>query len=255
MTSENRLLRPPSLSEQVGNRLIARIKTGDYPAGSQLPPENALAEDFKVSRATIRSAIRTLASRGLVVRRQGAGTFVSRIPLIAHSLNQIIDFNELIASNGYTSSWKFEEIFLATPDQIIANHLNIQPQEQAVHLRKTFFADGVPVIYLVDVLSPVILTPEVQQEILERPSDTEPLFTFLQEACEQRFAYAYTTIQPDIARNCPLPAGKYPSDTPVLVLHEVGFNEVEMPLFCSVEYFPGNKITFSVVRQYGMVVD
>ena len=71
--------RNTSLADQVLDVLIERIRQRIYLPGSQLPPENDLAAEFNVSRATVRTAVSKLAARGLVVRRQGIGTFVSRL--------------------------------------------------------------------------------------------------------------------------------------------------------------------------------
>ncbi|MCL5022569.1 MAG: FadR family transcriptional regulator [Nitrospirae bacterium] len=52
------------------------IEKGRLKKGDQLPPERELSETFKVSRATVREAVRTLDSMRLVESRQGDGTYV-----------------------------------------------------------------------------------------------------------------------------------------------------------------------------------
>jgi len=60
----------------IAQALINDIARGKYPVGSMLPPELEMAEQFKVSRNTMRSALRTLVDMGLVSRRAGRGTQV-----------------------------------------------------------------------------------------------------------------------------------------------------------------------------------
>ncbi|MBQ4232257.1 MAG: FadR family transcriptional regulator, partial [Lachnospiraceae bacterium] len=48
-----------------------------YMPGDKLPNENVLSEELGVSRTTLREAIRTLVSEGLLVVRRGLGTFVN----------------------------------------------------------------------------------------------------------------------------------------------------------------------------------
>lgn len=53
------------------------ILGGEFPANERLPAERTLAERWKVSRATVREAIAEVAARGLLVRRQGDGTYIN----------------------------------------------------------------------------------------------------------------------------------------------------------------------------------
>src|SRR5664280_2187255 len=62
--------------EDVVSQIRALIEEGRLKQGDQLPTERDLSETFKVSRATIREAIRTLESHRLVQSRQGEGTYV-----------------------------------------------------------------------------------------------------------------------------------------------------------------------------------
>jgi GntR family transcriptional regulator, transcriptional repressor for pyruvate dehydrogenase complex len=63
--------------EAVMRRLETALLDGSLPANSRLPAERVLAEQYDVSRNTIREAIQRLAARGLVRSRRGAGAFVT----------------------------------------------------------------------------------------------------------------------------------------------------------------------------------
>ena len=69
-----------SLQGQIKQILRDEITAGVWPQGARLPPEPGLMRRFGVSRITISQALRDLAGEGLVVRRQGKGTFVSAHP-------------------------------------------------------------------------------------------------------------------------------------------------------------------------------
>lgn len=56
----------------------SRIESGDYQPGDRIPSEALLIQEFGVSRPTVARAIQDLERRGLVSRRRGAGTFVSK---------------------------------------------------------------------------------------------------------------------------------------------------------------------------------
>ena len=58
------------LHRQVGAVLRNQIANGEYRVGDQLPTEGALGDQFGVSRATIRMALRALEAEGLLTRRR-----------------------------------------------------------------------------------------------------------------------------------------------------------------------------------------
>jgi len=70
-------VKPQRLYEQIVDQIIDLIAQGEFPAGSQLPPERELAQQLQVSRASLREALTVLQMMGLVETRSGHGTFVS----------------------------------------------------------------------------------------------------------------------------------------------------------------------------------
>lgn len=66
----------PNLRLHVTKSLHQLIKNGSFKPGSRLPPERKLAEQFKVSRSSIREAIRALETIGILESQPGAGNIV-----------------------------------------------------------------------------------------------------------------------------------------------------------------------------------
>lgn len=64
------------LHEEIVEQAMGRIVSGDWKAGSRLPPERELAEQLGVNRTTLREALHKLESMGLVDIRHGNGVFV-----------------------------------------------------------------------------------------------------------------------------------------------------------------------------------
>ncbi|MGS0894540.1 FadR/GntR family transcriptional regulator [Burkholderia stagnalis] len=64
------------LYQQIADKLSALIESGDFPPGSYLPPERELAEQFGVSRTSVREALIALEVSGLVSVRVGDGVKV-----------------------------------------------------------------------------------------------------------------------------------------------------------------------------------
>lgn len=68
------------LYAQLKELLLERIQIGLYPAGKQIPSEQALCEELQLSRPTVRQAIAELVSEGTLVINKGRGTFVAADP-------------------------------------------------------------------------------------------------------------------------------------------------------------------------------
>jgi DNA-binding GntR family transcriptional regulator len=63
------------LYEQVAALILARIDSGEWPAGTRLPSEPDLAGAYQVNRDTVRHAMRDLMAAGRVRIVRGKGTF------------------------------------------------------------------------------------------------------------------------------------------------------------------------------------
>jgi GntR family transcriptional regulator len=74
------------LYHKVSTVLRARIVDGIYEEGTQIPTEELLTAEFRVSKATVRQAVAELVQSGLVLRKQGKGTFV--LPTVVHKVRQ-----------------------------------------------------------------------------------------------------------------------------------------------------------------------
>ncbi len=61
---------------QIYSIFLEKMKGGEWPVGSQIPPEDELCRIYGVSKVTVREAIQALVREGYLKRRQGKGTFV-----------------------------------------------------------------------------------------------------------------------------------------------------------------------------------
>jgi GntR family transcriptional regulator, transcriptional repressor for pyruvate dehydrogenase complex len=74
---------PGRLSEVVYDGIVALIAQGDFAVNSRLPSEAELSTRFGASRPVIREALGRLREDGLIVSRQGSGSYVRRQPDLA----------------------------------------------------------------------------------------------------------------------------------------------------------------------------
>ena len=89
---------------QILDVLSRRVETGEYPLEERLPTESELCDEFGASRFTVREALRRLVDRGMVQRRQGAGSVVvaaSPEARYVHSLSSLADLSQLALDTHY----------------------------------------------------------------------------------------------------------------------------------------------------------
>jgi GntR family transcriptional repressor for pyruvate dehydrogenase complex len=125
---ESRQYKPGSTAEVVRKRIQQMIESGELKPGDKLPAERELAEHFKVSRASLRAALHSIAGMGLLQFRHGSGTYITDGP-------PVLDegpLSLLARLHGFTDDEMFEarrqlEVGVAalaaeraTPDDMIA---------------------------------------------------------------------------------------------------------------------------------------
>jgi GntR family transcriptional regulator len=135
------------LHEDLGH-IIAEAKPGE-----RLPSEPLLAKRLQVSRATLREAMRTFESQGMIHRRQGSGTFVSHPSQVIDSGLEVLESIDVMARRiGLAVSMGELVVEQRQANEVDANALGITAQDKVVSLARVILAEGRPVAYLVDTL-------------------------------------------------------------------------------------------------------
>jgi DNA-binding GntR family transcriptional regulator len=128
---------------QLAQTLLNEIEGGKYPVGSQLPTEYALCEQFGVSRATAREAVKRLVQMGLVVRQPRVGTTVrARSPGTAYR-QSTTDVGDLLQYAADTTL-VIESRDASQIDAAQAELLEASPGETWLHLSGRRHVPGQP---------------------------------------------------------------------------------------------------------------
>ena len=137
------------------------VLIANTPAGERLPSEPQLAKQLGVSRATLREAMRTFETQGMIRRRQGAGTFVVGQVSVLDSGLEMLESLETMARRLNleitVSDLRIERLYA---DQELADGLKMPLASRLISIRRVIRANGHPVAYLVDTLPEEFLNPE-----------------------------------------------------------------------------------------------
>lgn len=118
------------------NWIRSRILDGTYSSGQKIPSENKLAEQFNISRQTVRQSITHLEKRGTLVSRRGSGTYVTEITramTIGYIATSITDYifpgitsgiESVLTENGYSMTLGVTRNRVETEHQLLLSLMN-----------------------------------------------------------------------------------------------------------------------------------
>ena len=130
------------LYQQLQRALRQAIETRLLSPDDALPAERDLATEFDVSRITVRKAIDGLVQEGLLVRRQGSGTFV--VAKVEKNFSKLTSFSEDMRARGRTprSVWLQRSEGTVSPEEALA--LRSSPGTPVYRFHRIRFANEQP---------------------------------------------------------------------------------------------------------------
>ncbi len=233
----------PLLPDVVRSELRRAIVGGEFPPGSKLPNEEALCARFAVSRITLREAVRGLIEDGYVIRRQGAGTFVTSGPALRNSLDSNFSYTEYLESSGIKVSKKILDAQLVSGDDEVTADLDLGEDDSFVVIRRVRIAGKRPAIFSIDSLP---------ADIVDARRDLKAFSGSLYKLLGSRghdVDHARTIITPVLATS---EIGKIldvPAGTPLQYLKQVDFDTAGRPVMRSLEWHVPSVIELRVYRR------
>ena len=147
--------------QQIVEDLLDQIERGDLAAGDRLPSERSLSQNFEVNRRTLRNALDVLERRGLVERRQGAGTFVTS-PRFERNAAEFFPFTEGVRHRGFEPGSKIISLQRLPASPSVAEQLGLSEKDDVWRFHRLRSVNGEP--FLVETFSlPAAIAPEIDQ--------------------------------------------------------------------------------------------
>jgi GntR family transcriptional regulator len=144
---------------RLAQELRQKILDGQIGAGEALPSERDLCEIMSASRVTVRRAIETLIDEGLIIRKQGSGTYVA--PRIEAPGSYLSSFSEDARARGESSEavWLMKTYGAASPEE--ARMLELQESAQVLRLGRVRLAGGEP-LAIENAVVPAVFIPDLK---------------------------------------------------------------------------------------------
>jgi GntR family transcriptional regulator len=219
------------------------IRSGDWPVGHRLPPERQLCRELDVSRSTLRQALGELEDRGLVLRRQGRGTFVAR-PRVQADLTGFFSISEALRARGVSVTTRVITVEVVEASRQLAAELGRLPGDPLVHIERLRHAEGEPLV-LESAHLPLELFPGLPEADLAARS----LYDVLREDHGRAVAEATETIEPVILtpRECAILG--VPRHTPAILTRRITRDRDGVVVEHGQALLRGDRSRFLLVRQ------
>jgi GntR family transcriptional regulator len=148
-----------STSQRLHETLGNMISTTE--PGERLPSEPKLARELGVSRATLREAMRTFETQGLIRRRQGVGTFVVRPVQVIESGLEVLESVESVAKRiGLQVKMGELKVEHRPANSNESQALELDGIAEVISLSRVILEEDRPVAYFIDTLPDHLLTEE-----------------------------------------------------------------------------------------------
>ena len=155
---------------QLEQILKSQIMTGELLPGEQIPTEKELAEIYHVSTITIRQAILNLAKEGLLIRKQGKGTFVAERTWDIRNIMTLSvrgDIKDVIPEGLSAQAVSVLDIEKINSSKRIADLLHIEEGQMVFRIRRTRSDHGTVISYIKNYL-PLQIGEKIKKKDLKR---------------------------------------------------------------------------------------
>jgi GntR family transcriptional regulator len=233
-----------STYQAIRESYIDFIDKNKYKIGDRLPTEYELAKILRVSRVTLREAIRQLREDGFLYSRRGSGTYLSgNVKQIAGTLDVNNGMTRMITEAGFRPGFSNYETDLIHASKWLADKLRVKKGCGIVLLKRVRTADDKPVVFSLDHLSPRVATIflSINEKILS-------LFDMIEHS-GITLGNSFAELSPE---NCTRELAQklsYKAGSPILALKQVIVDQKGSPLFYGEDYFRPDCFVFSINRK------
>jgi len=228
------------LYQQLIDLLRSALVNGEIAPGERLPSESDLSAQYKVSRITVRNAITELAKEGLVVKKQGKGTFAER-PKMARKIIGPISFTDACMVNGMRAGSRLVRRFVREADPFERKELELPEGGRVLYIQRLRLADNEPLLVENDYFP----FPEYEF-LIDKDIDSNSLYETINSERSSKIASAHKTIEivPATKEESALLGVKIGS--PLFYLLGKVFDDRGKPVHITAQYIRGDRLKLTV---------
>ena len=137
---------PISLYYQIAIDLRNRIARGEWKLSNKLPAEINLAQEYQVSRMTLRQALAYLENEGILLRQRGLGTLIKNDPRrVVSASNFPLSFSRQMRELGYSPKARMLSAeLISDADPEASEHFKLSEDAEIVSIERLFLENERP---------------------------------------------------------------------------------------------------------------
>lgn len=229
------------LHAQVAEHLRERMRAGEFIAGERLPTEAQLSSEYGVSRATVRAALLSLTTSGMVHTKHGIGTFVTPFgDSIRAGLQELRSMSDTIRAHGLEPEMRYQSALLRRGTEAECEKLEIEAGSDVLVTDRAVWADGQVVAFSFDLTPAWALPPDFDPSA--RPQSMLAALAKSGNKVTTAVADLHASTGEEI--NWP----DRPPGTTFLLLDQVHYDTDARPVLASRTYFVEGRFQFSILR-------
>lgn len=230
---------------QLKGELEEKIRTGIFQAGERIQTEGEMAKNYGVSIITVRKAVSELVEKGLVEKKQGKGTFVSK-PKFTKDMKKLQSFSEMCSYLGMKPGGRMLENKLITANDRICKQLGLEKGSQVIYISRIRYANDEPV----DIEKNYF--PLKYAFLLNECFDSNSLFDFLKEKAQVTVSVSEKWIELCKATAAEAELLQLAKGTSLLFIKSVAYTKEREPIYVGNQIFNGDICSFYVCESTDM---
>jgi len=237
-----RLGNPKTLPTQMADDLRNRLAKREWRQGDQLPTEADLVNEYGVSRASVRQALKTLENRGLIITKHGRGSFVADDAMIRAGMQELTSITSSIAEMGHVPGMIYHHRIIRPARATEREMFDLTPSDEVLDIQRKILADNITVAYSYDILPRWAFPRNFEPEQL-----TGSVFAYLAAhngpTPVRALSRVHAVAHPQVAWD-----EDFTDDQLFVLLDQLHFDQQARPFMHTTSYFIEGRFNFTVVR-------
>ena len=214
------------------------VEKKEYQEGKLLPGEVELSKQLGISRNTLRYSILKLVNEGLLSRKKGYGTKVSRKGVLGRAKNWL-SFSQEMKSLGI-SVYNFElHVSWKVPDNEVLSFFGLKPDSRLLSLERLRGKEDFPFVYFISYFNPEI-------GLTGNEDFSGPLYDLLEGKYNVKVSLSYEEVSAIKSNSFLCKKLNITSDEPILFRKRFVYDEDKRPIEYNLGYYRGDSFIYNI---------